>query len=170
MDTAELLFINSRLKAANNRAYYSIYYAITAVLCLELIAFKKHKDTLAYFNKNYVHSGKFPGEIGRKVAKAAKIRHVSDYDEFYIASQEEAARQMDTAKELFQKAPICKCLADPAACNPKCSMGYDFWFKGEHYQKCRNSAFLFLVCPQNNSFIQSLILNEVEEWEKSNLN
>lgn len=101
LDTAELLFINSRLKAANNRAYYSIYYAITAVLCLEPIAFKKHKDTLAYFNKNYVHTGKFPGEIGRKVAKAAKIRHASDYDEFYIASKEEATGQMDTAKGLL---------------------------------------------------------------------
>ena len=71
------------------------------MLCLEPIAFKKHKDTLAYFNKNYVHAGKFPGEIGRKAAKAAKIRHASDYDEFYIASKEEATRQMDTAKELL---------------------------------------------------------------------
>lgn len=101
LDTAELLFVNSRLKAANNRAYYSIYYAMTAVLCLEPIAFKKHKDTLAYFNKNYVHTGKFPGEIGREVAKAAKIRHASDYDEFYIASKEEATRQIDTAKKLL---------------------------------------------------------------------
>ena len=29
LDTAELLFENDKLKAANNRAYYSIYYAIT---------------------------------------------------------------------------------------------------------------------------------------------
>ena len=36
------------LRAANNRAYYSIYHAITAVLALEETAFKRHKDTLAY--------------------------------------------------------------------------------------------------------------------------
>ena len=30
------------LRAANNRAYYSIYHAITAVLALEGTAFKKH--------------------------------------------------------------------------------------------------------------------------------
>lgn len=82
LDTAQLLFDNQKLKAANNRAYYSIYYALTAVLCLEPIAFKKHKDTIAYFNKNYVHTGKFPREIGRAIAKAAKVRHASDYDEF----------------------------------------------------------------------------------------
>lgn len=89
------------MKAANNRAYYSIYYSLTAVLCLEPVAFKKHKDTLAYFNKNYVHGGKFPPEIGRAVEKAAKIRHASDYDEFYITSKDEATRQIDTAKRLI---------------------------------------------------------------------
>ena len=99
-DTAELLFENERLKAANNRAYYSIYYSLTAVLCLEPIAFKKHKDTIGYFNKNYVHTDRFPREIGRNISKAAKIRHASDYDEFYIASKEEAERQIQTAKEL----------------------------------------------------------------------
>ncbi len=29
-------------------------------------------DTIAYFNKNYVHTEKFPREIGRAIAKAAK--------------------------------------------------------------------------------------------------
>ena len=100
LDTAELLFENERLKAANNRAYYSIQYSLTAVLCLEPIAFKKHKDTIGYFNKNYVHTDRFPREIGRNISKAAKIRHASDYDEFYIASKEEAERQIQTAKEL----------------------------------------------------------------------
>ncbi len=102
LDTANLLIKNDKLRAANNRAYYSIYYAITAILCLEPIAFKKHKDTLAYFNKNYVHTGKFPGEMGRNVQKAAKIRHASDYDEFYIASREETEKQLETAKKLIQ--------------------------------------------------------------------
>jgi len=100
-DTAQLLFDNNKLKASNNRAYYAIYYALTAVLCLESMAFKKHKDTIAYFNKNYVHGGKFPGDIGRKIAKSVKIRHVSDYDEFYIASREEAENQISTANEVI---------------------------------------------------------------------
>ena len=32
LDTARLLFENDKWKAANNRAYYSIYHSITAVL------------------------------------------------------------------------------------------------------------------------------------------
>lgn len=98
LDTAVLLYNNKKLKAANNRAYYSIYYALTAVLCLEPIAFKRHKDTIGYFNKNYVHAGIFPEEVGRNIAKAAKVRHASDYDEFYIAGKEEAEGQIRTAR------------------------------------------------------------------------
>lgn len=102
LETAELLLMNERLKAANNRAYYSIYYALTAVLCLEPIAFKRHKDTIGYFNKNYVHTGVFPVDIGRNIAKAAKVRHASDYDEFYIASKEEAEGQIRTARNVVE--------------------------------------------------------------------
>lgn len=102
LDTAELLLDNGKLKAANNRAYYSIYYTMTAVLCLEPTAFKRHKDTIAYFNKNYVHTGIFPGEIGRRISKAAKVRHASDYDEFYLASREEAENQIQTAKDIIE--------------------------------------------------------------------
>ena len=75
---------------------------MTAVLCLEPVAFKKHKDTLAYFSKNCVHGGKFSPEIGRAVKKAAKIRHASDYDEFCIASKDEVAHQIDTAVRLIE--------------------------------------------------------------------
>lgn len=65
---------------------------------MEPVAFKRHKDTLGYFNKNYVHTGIFPEEIGRSISKAQKIRHASDYDEFYVASKEEAENQIQTAK------------------------------------------------------------------------
>lgn len=102
LDTARLLFVNDRWKAANNRAYYSIYYAVTAVLCLEPVAFRRHKDTLAYFNKNYVHTEKFARGLGRRIAKAEKIRHASDYDEFYITSREETEEQIQTAEELIE--------------------------------------------------------------------
>lgn len=103
LETARLLMDNEKWKAANNRAYYSIYYAITAVLSLESVAFRKHKDTLAYFNKNYVHTGKFERSLGRKIAKAEKIRHASDYDDFYIASKEETEEQIGTAELLIRE-------------------------------------------------------------------
>lgn len=100
LDTAKLLLDAGKYKAANNRAYYSCYHAIDSTLALEPTAFKRHKDTLAYFNKNYVHSGLFPREIGRKISRLEVIRHKSDYDSFYIASREEAVEQIDVASEV----------------------------------------------------------------------
>lgn len=97
LDSANLLLEAGKYKAANNRAYYSCYHAIDSVLALEPKAFKRHKDTLAYFNKNYVHSEVFPKELGRKISRLEVIRHKSDYDSFYIASREEAREQIDVA-------------------------------------------------------------------------
>ena len=50
--SAMVLLELGQYRGANNRAYYSIYHAISAVLSVEGVAFKRHKDTLAYFNKN----------------------------------------------------------------------------------------------------------------------
>lgn len=97
LETAQILVEVKKYKAANNRAYYSCFHAIDAVLALEPIAFKKHKDTLAYFNKQYVHQEIFPKEIGRKISRLEIIRHKSDYDDFYIASKEEAQEQVEIA-------------------------------------------------------------------------
>ena len=91
------------LRAANNRAYYAIYHAITAVLALEEIAFKKHKDTLSYFNKTYVKEEIFPRSLGHRLAIAEEVRHNSDYDEFYIVSREETDKQIQTAMELINE-------------------------------------------------------------------
>ena len=69
---------------------------------MEPIAFKKHKDTLGYFNKNYVNTEIFPREIGRKISRLEVIRHKSDYDTFYIASKEDALEQIGVAREVVE--------------------------------------------------------------------
>ena len=100
LESAQILLDAGKFKAANNRAYYSCLHSVNAVLALEPIAFKKHKDVLAYFNKNYIHSEIFPRDMGRKISKLEIIRHKSDYDDFYIASKEEAEEQIQIAVEI----------------------------------------------------------------------
>lgn len=104
LDAACLTFDAGQYRAANNRAYYSIFHTICAILAKEGIAFKRHKDTLSYFNKNYVQSEIFPRELGRKIVKAEEIRHASDYDTFYIASKEVTSQQIDTAVRILELA------------------------------------------------------------------
>ena len=65
---------------------------------------------MAYFNQHYVATGLFTKETGRALARLQKKREVSDYDDFCIASAEEALEQIEVAanivaetKEYLQK-------------------------------------------------------------------
>ena len=71
---------------------------------MEKIDFKRHKDVLAYFNKNYVKTEIFPRQIGRKIVLASKVREDSDYDDEYVARPEATEAQIQTAEELIKLA------------------------------------------------------------------
>ena len=96
--SAQLCMENHLFKDAINRSYYAAFYAVKAVLALADTDFKRHKDVVAYFNKEYVAAGIFPRKIGRLLARLQKKRETSDYDDFYIASREKAEEQFQTAE------------------------------------------------------------------------
>lgn len=101
--SAKILMEAKEYKGANNRAYYGIYHAISAIHALDERAYKRHKDALANFNKDYVKTEIFPRSLGKRIAEAEEIRHASDYDDFYIATREEAQEQIATAEELIER-------------------------------------------------------------------
>ncbi len=103
LKSANILVKEGEYRGANNRAYYAIYHAISAVQALDGKSFKRHKDTLANFNKDYVKTEIFSRNFGRKIAQAEEIRHASDYDDFYIATKEKAEEQITTAEELIEQ-------------------------------------------------------------------
>lgn len=103
LQSARILMREKEYRGANNRAYYAIYHAISAVHALDGKSYKRHKDTLANFNKDYVRTEIFPKTLGRKIAETEEIRHASDYDDFYIAKKDEAEEQIQTAMELIEK-------------------------------------------------------------------
>lgn len=102
LNAARILLAAGEYKSANNRAYYAIFQAVNAVHALSGSSFKRHKDAIANFNKDYVKTEVFSREIGRKISEAEEIRHASDYDDFYIASCEESERQVAVADEFVQ--------------------------------------------------------------------
>ena len=104
LETAKILMECGKYRGANNRAYYSIYHTIDAVLSVHGVAFKRHKDTLAYFNKNFVAKEIFPRSLGRQIVQAEEIRHASDYDPFYIASMVGTQKQIETAEIMLEQA------------------------------------------------------------------
>lgn len=106
LKAAKILLGAGEYRGANNRSYYAIFHAVNAVHALTGKAYKRHKDALANFNKEYVRTEIFPREIGRKIGEAEEIRHASDYDDFYIASREESERQVGVAEEFIKLVEI----------------------------------------------------------------
>ena len=71
-------------------------------MSLEPIDFKRHKDVIAYFNKNYVRTDIFPKKIGHMIAEANSIREDSDYDDEFVVNPRTTEEQIKTAKELLK--------------------------------------------------------------------
>ena len=102
LKASKLLYDTKLFKSANNRAYYSIFHSMKAILALEPIDFKRHKDVIAYFNKNYIHTGIFPKNMGRRISDASRIREDSDYDDEFIVKPEDTLAQIETAEEMIK--------------------------------------------------------------------
>lgn len=63
-----------------NRYYYTLYYAISALLMEEGITVKTHKGVISEFGRHFVATGKLPIESARLLAQVAQLRTVGDYD------------------------------------------------------------------------------------------
>lgn len=98
---SKIMLENDMIKDAINRSYYAVFYALKAVLAIEEIDFKRHKDVVAYFNKTYVAKGEFSRDLGRMIAKLQQLREKSDYDDFFIASKEKAEQQVLSAENVI---------------------------------------------------------------------
>ncbi len=102
LKASEIMRDNGMLKDSINRSYYAAFYAIKAVLALDEVDFKRHKDVVAYFNKEYVAKEKFSRELGRMIAKLQQLREKSDYDDFFLASVEQAEQQLLSSKKIIE--------------------------------------------------------------------
>ena len=76
-----LLAGNKSTRSVINRAYYSMFYSILALLIFEPYSSSKHSGVLSYFNRHFLKGGMIPKDIGRAVNKAFDIRQRGDYRE-----------------------------------------------------------------------------------------
>ena len=72
--------------SANNRAYYSVFHAMRAVLALTGEDYKKHSGVIARFSEQYLKTKLLPPELSKIISMASIIRNRSDYEDFYICS------------------------------------------------------------------------------------
>ena len=105
LDDAVELLNRGSYKSANNRAFYAIEKSIKALLAMKQIEATTHNGGLKQFNYHFIFKGDgtFTQEDYQKIAGAEQIRNASDYDDFYIASKEEARQQVEAADYMVTK-------------------------------------------------------------------
>ena len=62
----------------------------------------KHSGVIAHFNQEYVKSGVFPKEVSKLIKEASENREKADYLDFFIASKDEAQKQITRAEKVIE--------------------------------------------------------------------
>lgn len=102
LEAAKLLLDAGHYKDSIGRSYYAIFTAVRAVLAKDKIDFSKHAGVIAYFQKEYIKSGIFDKQYSKYLQGAFQIRNSCDYDDFFIASRQDAEEQYHRAEEMVR--------------------------------------------------------------------
>ena len=102
LNSSKLLLDNGNYKDSIGRSYYAMFSAVRAILALDGIDYSKHAGVIAYFQKEYVKTGKFDKLYSKYLSQAFQIRNQADYEDFYIVSQKDAMEQYKKADEFVK--------------------------------------------------------------------
>jgi len=101
LDTANINYNAEKYSASINRAYYSIYHAIRAVLALDDIERKKHSGNISYFREHYIATDIFDRAFSETIKKAETLRNEADYDDMKTTSAEDAQDVLEKAGDFY---------------------------------------------------------------------
>ena len=100
------LMLKSNLSARSviNRAYYSVFYAILALFIHSGVNPKtsEHSGVIAFFDREFVHTGKIEKRYSKIVHKMFETRQQGDYKELVEFSSEEAAEHVELARGFLE--------------------------------------------------------------------
>lgn len=103
LESARLLLDAGKYRDSIGRSYYAIFTAVRAVLANDRVDFSKHAGVIGYFQKEYIKTGKFDIKFSRYLQTAFQIRNSCDYDDFFIASKQDAEEQYNRAVEFYEE-------------------------------------------------------------------
>ena len=106
ISAAKSLLESGNLKSASNRAYYTVFHAMRAVLAFDKIDMKHHSGIIAEFRRLYIKTGIFDVELSRIISVLSDSRNDSDYDDFFVISKEEVAEQIKYATLFLEKIKV----------------------------------------------------------------
>lgn len=96
LEEAALMQERGHHNTAVNRAYYAVFYGVTALLETEGLASARHSGVRALLNQHFIASGRIAKELGRAYADLFEDRQEGDYADlirFDVATAEARTAQ-----------------------------------------------------------------------------
>lgn len=100
---SKVLLENKFYAKSLNSSYYTMFYAVRALLALDKVDSKKHSGVLNHFNNLYVRTEKFSKDFFRYLNSAFTIRLQSDYNDFFVATRKDAEKQIENAEKFLKE-------------------------------------------------------------------
>ena len=102
LHSSKILLDDGCYKDSIGRSYYAMFTSVRALLAMEGQDFSKHAGVIAYFQKEFIKTGKFDKKYSKYISQAFQIRNNTDYADFFIVSAQDAKEQYEKAKEFLE--------------------------------------------------------------------
>ena len=101
LDEARLLAGAGRLHGAVNRAYYAMFYAVSALALKHGFSTRSHTQLRGFFNSEFVKAGTISIDLGRAYGAAFDTRTKGDYEDLAQFTKEQVAVMLNEAERLI---------------------------------------------------------------------
>lgn len=98
---ARILFDDELYGFAASRAYYAMFYLVSAILLTKDMSFSKHQAVVASFGQHFVKTKIFEQKFHQYLVEAFEQRQIGDYEPLEEITEETAQKSIDHALEFL---------------------------------------------------------------------
>jgi uncharacterized protein (UPF0332 family) len=102
-EAAKVLSDNGFWNSAVNRLYYSLFYAVNALLVFNEIQTKSHSSTKSQFSLHFIKNGKLDKKYGRLLSELFDWRQKGDYENIFDYKQDDVLPLFPQVREMIEK-------------------------------------------------------------------
>lgn len=103
LEASRVMLGNHFYAAAISRAYYAVYYAITALLMERGVVVKTHRQAAIEFRKRFIKTKHFDVKYSDILDELFNVRMLSDYDAIPEIDEAKTARLLSLAKDFVEE-------------------------------------------------------------------
>jgi uncharacterized protein (UPF0332 family) len=101
LEDARILASNGRWNSTINRLYYSVYYAVMALLLKKGFRPATHNGTKTNFTEHFIKTQKVDKKFGILYSQLFTWRQKGDYDDLFDFTEENVMPYFDPAEEFI---------------------------------------------------------------------